>query len=84
MNDVKTNVAKYVDPKNQKDVAEALVLLEKKRLHDDRVKKGEIKGNSWKTMTEEQKAKRRLYNKNRNIEINELAKLAKAAGLKVK
>ena len=66
---------------SQEDLQIALSLLEKKKIHDAKIKSGEIKGQKWSEKTPEQKAKHMQYNKTRQARINLLAKKAIEAGL---
>ena len=73
-----------IDPKKAKpeEIETALALLEKKRVHEARVKAGEIKGyaQSWRDMSPEQKAKMKKYNYRRMIRQSLLISKAVAAG----
>lgn len=71
---------------SKEEMDEALNLLAKKKLHDAKVKSGEIKGSSsgkWADKSPEAKAASKEYNKKRTAKMNLLAKKAMEAGLKV-
>jgi len=63
------------------DLKEALELLRKKRIRDEKIKTGEIKSQKWCDKTPEQKKKQMDYNKQKSKEIRALAKKAIAAGI---
>lgn len=76
-----------IDPKkaSKDEIDAALVLLEKKRLHDAKVEAGEIKGYtaSWKDMTPEQKSKAKRYTVRRSVRQSLVIAKAVAAGITV-
>lgn len=81
MSNVNENVKIDVSKISQEDLHVALELLNKKRVHDARVKSGEIKSQKWSDKSAEAKKKHIEYNKKRTARINLLAKLAIEKGL---
>jgi ClpP class serine protease len=77
-----------IDPKSatKEDIAEALRLLEAKKVRDARIEAGEIKGTYTKPYseyTEEEKERAREYNRRRLARQTLLVNKAIAAGLSV-
>lgn len=70
----------------QEEINEGLALLAKKRERDEKIKRGEIKGYSYKKMSElspEQQAKRKAQTKRLTIKNQLLLKKAKEKGITV-
>lgn len=75
-----------LDPKKatKEQINKGLELLAKAEDRKERIKRGEIKGGqTWADMSEDQKDKRRDYNKRRRIRHQLIAKKAVEAGITV-
>jgi len=75
-----------VNKASQADLEEALLLLAKKKERKAKIERGEIKApktKSWSELSEEEKEKRRGFEKKRRVKMALLAKKAEAAGITV-